>query len=120
GAGHFAATIAALRRVVPTARLEVLTPDFQGDVAALATVLAAGPDVFNHNLETVPRLSRAVRPQASYPRSLAVLRTAKDLRPDVATKSGIMVGLGETPSEVHLVLRDLRAAECDLVTIGQY
>ena len=120
GAGHFAATIAALRVAVPTARIEVLTPDFKGEIGPLAAVLRAGPDVFNHNLETVPRLSRAVRPQASYPRSLEVLGRAKELRPEVRTKSGIMVGLGETPAEVHAVLRALRGVGCDLVTIGQY
>jgi lipoic acid synthetase len=120
GAGHFAATIAAVRAVAPDVRVEVLTPDFKGEVAPLATVLAAGPDVFNHNLETVERLSRAVRPQGDYARSLAVLRHAAMLQPDVRTKSGIMVGLGETPAEVHAALGDLRGAGCDLVTIGQY
>jgi lipoic acid synthetase len=120
GAGHFSATIRAVRAVAPATRVEVLTPDFKGEDAPLETVLAAGPDVFNHNLETVWRLSRTVRPQASYQRSLAVLGRAKHLRPDVVTKSGIMVGLGETPAEVRAVMEDLRAVGCDLLTVGQY
>jgi lipoic acid synthetase len=120
GAGHFSATIRAVRAAAPAARVEVLTPDFKADETALRTVLDAAPDVFNHNLETVERLSPAVRPQASYRRSLAVLALAKRLRPGLATKSGVMVGLGETPAEVRTALEDLRAAECDLVTLGQY
>lgn len=120
GAGHFAATIRAVRAAAPEARIEVLTPDFKGDDAALRCVLDAGPDVFNHNLETVARLSRAVRPQASYARSLGVLAAAKRLLPTVSTKSGLMVGLGETSAEVHAAMRDLRESDCDLLTIGQY
>ncbi len=120
GAGHFAATIAAVRAAAPAARIEVLTPDFKGDEAALRTVLDAAPDVFNHNLETVPRLSKQVRPQASYERSLRVLAAAKRLRPEVATKSGLMVGLGESPDEVRGAMTDLREASCDLLTVGQY
>ncbi|MCY2928534.1 MAG: lipoyl synthase [Planctomycetota bacterium] len=124
GAGHFAATIRAIREAVPTAVVEVLTPDFQGDMAAVETVLAAGPDVFNHNVETVPRLYAAVRPQADYRRSLAVLTGAREIarRRGVRlyTKSGLMVGLGESLEEIAQVLADLRAAGCDIVTIGQY
>ncbi len=120
GAAHFAATITAVRAALPAARIEVLTPDFKGADAPLATVLAARPDVFNHNIETVPRLSRAVRPQASYERSLAVLARAKAMSASTVTKSGLMVGLGETPDEVLDVMRDLRAADCDLLTVGQY
>lgn len=120
GAAHFAATVRAVRDAAPGARIEVLTPDFKGDEAPLRTVLDAVPDVFNHNLETVARLSRAVRPQASYPRSLAVLARAKRLRPSMLTKSGLMVGLGETQAEVRAAMADLRGAACDLLTIGQY
>jgi lipoic acid synthetase len=120
GAGHFAATIHAVRVAAPDARIEVLTPDFKDQEGPLRTVLAAEPDVFNHNLETVPRLSPRVRPQAGYRRSLHVLAEAKRIRPAGATKSGIMVGLGETPEEIHEVMADLRAVDCDLLTIGQY
>ncbi len=120
GAGHFAATIAAVRRCLPDARIEVLIPDFQGDASALQTVLGARPDVLNHNVETVPKLYPLVRPQARYERSLALLRRAKELSPEVRTKSGLMVGLGEQFIEVISVLGDLRAADCDEVTIGQY
>ncbi len=120
GAAHFAATIRAVRAALPSARVEVLTPDFKGEEPPLRTVLAARPDVFNHNLETVPRLSRAVRPQASHRRSLEVLARAKAMDGRVLTKSGLMVGLGETADEVYEVMRDLRAAGCDLLTIGQY
>jgi lipoic acid synthetase len=120
GAAHFAATIRAVRAAAPVARIEVLTPDFKGEDAPLRTVLDAAPDVFNHNLETVARLSRTVRPQASYARSLDVLARAKRLRSAVLTKSGLMVGLGETPDEVHAAMADLRASACDLLTVGQY
>jgi len=120
GAAHFAATVRAVRAAAPSARIEVLTPDFKGEEAPLRTVLDAAPDVFNHNLETVARLSRAVRPQASYARSLDVLARAKRLRPAIRTKSGLMVGLGETPDEVRAAMADLRAAACDALTIGQY
>lgn len=120
GAGVFAATIRAVHRRIPGAVVEVLTPDFQGDPEALATVLDAGPEVFNHNIETVPRLFPRVRPRSRYRRSLAVLRAAKRLRPEVTTKSGLMVGLGEDAEEVRSVLRDLRAHDVELVTIGQY
>ncbi len=120
GAAQFAATLQALRRRLPEARLEVLTPDFAGDEAALGVVLAAAPDVFNHNVEMAPRLFAELRPQGDYERSLALLRAAKRLRPAQVTKSGLMVGLGESDAEVADVLRDLRAAQVDVVTIGQY
>lgn len=120
GAHHFAATIAALRRVLPQATVEVLVPDFQGKEEALDVVLAARPHVLNHNVETVPRLYPFVRPQADYVRSLWLLGRVKDKAPDVLTKSGLMVGLGETRAEVEGVLHDLRDVRCDIVTIGQY
>jgi lipoic acid synthetase len=158
GAGHFARTIRAVRGRLPAAVIEVLTPDFKGDTAAIDAVLDARPHIFNHNVETVPRLYSAVRPEADYRRSLAVLAHAKAWyptgdpsrqvarpacpavgnggaappRPDkpavphplskpaVHTKSGLMVGLGETAGEVRACLSDLRAAGCDIVTIGQY
>jgi lipoic acid synthetase len=120
GAAHFAATVNAVRRRLPAAKVEVLTPDFKGSSQSLALVLAAAPDVFNHNIETVPRLFPAVRPQGSYARSIALLREAKRVRPGQLTKSGLMVGLGETDAEVVPVLRDLRGAGVDIVTLGQY
>jgi lipoic acid synthetase len=120
GAAHFVATIKAVRAANPAVTVEVLTPDFQDDCEAIRRVVEAGPDVFNHNVETVPRLYPAVRPGADYARSLDVLHTAKALRADMLTKSGLMVGLGEEPGEVEAVLGDLRQAGVDLVTIGQY
>lgn len=120
GAGHFAATIQTLRAKNPQLLIEVLIPDFQGDAEALATVLAAGPDVLNHNLETVARLYPIVRPEAKYGRSLELLRQSKAIAPGVATKSGIMVGLGETTEELLQLFADLRQADCDILTIGQY
>ncbi len=124
GAGQFARTIRHVRRRLPGATIEVLTPDFQGDHAAIDRVCAAGPDVFNHNVETVPRLYPDVRPQARYRRSLDVLAWARRIVRDedwpVLTKSGLMVGLGETGREVRAVMRDLRGAEVSLLTIGQY
>lgn len=120
GAGQFARTIQAVRSALPKTGIEVLTPDFGGDEAALKTVLDASPDVFNHNVETVPGLYPAVRPSADYGRSLGLLRRAKTLRPSMATKSGFMLGLGETMDEVVRLLGDLRSAGCDLLTIGQY
>lgn len=119
GAEQFRLTIEALRRRM-TCRVEVLTPDFQGNEEAIERVASAGPDVYNHNVETVPRLYPAVRPQADYRRSLALLAFVKERHPSVNTKSGIMAGLGETREEMLSALRDLRAARCDLVTIGQY
>ncbi|MCL4842675.1 MAG: lipoyl synthase [Bryobacteraceae bacterium] len=120
GSAHFAETVERVRAALPEARVEVLTPDFCGDLEAVARVLAAGPHVFNHNMETVARLYKPVRPQASYLQSLEVLRFAREAAPDVLTKSGLMVGLGETEEEVNELLADLRAADVDVVTIGQY
>jgi lipoic acid synthetase len=120
GAAHFADTVRAVRSTLPQAGIEVLTPDFKGDREALRAVLDAEPEVFNHNIETVPRLFPRLRPQGRYGLSLAVLRAAKELAPGQATKSGLMVGLGETDDEVTPVLVDLRAAGVDIVTIGQY
>ncbi|MGD9517973.1 MAG: lipoyl synthase [Armatimonadota bacterium] len=120
GAGHFAATIRAVRGHLPQVGIEVLIPDFLGSREALATVLDAGPTVLNHNIETVRRLQPFVRPQAAYGRSLGVLATAKELVSDLPTKSGLMVGLGETDDEIRETLQDLRTVGCDLVTIGQY
>jgi len=118
GAAAFAATIAAIRRRCPTTDVEVLVPDFGGEPANLEIVFAARPDVFNHNLETVARLQRAVRPQASYARSLAVLARARVA--GLTTKSGLIVGMGEEPDEVRAALADLRGVGVDIVTIGQY
>jgi lipoyl synthase len=120
GAAHVTATIAALREGVPAATVEVLVSDFGGDEAAVGAVAAARPDVFNHNVETVPGLYATVRPQADYARSLRVLARAREAAPGLPTKSGLMVGLGETSDEVADVLRDLRDAGVDIVTIGQY
>jgi len=119
GAGHFKACILAVREKTGAA-VEVLTPDFQGDLAAVETVMAANPEVFNHNIETVPRLYRRARGRAEYLRSLKVLRHAKECRPQSLTKSGLMVGLGETNDELLEVFADLRGARCDMLTIGQY
>jgi lipoic acid synthetase len=120
GAGHFAATVSAVRRHLAGAEVEVLTPDFKGDPAALAAVLASGPDVFNHNIETVPRLFPEVRAQGRYALSLELLAEIKRLRPGQVTKSGLMVGLGETDDEIFQVLADLRRVDVDIVTLGQY
>ena len=120
GASHFADTIEAIRSVRPDILVEVLIPDFQGSAQAMATVLAARPLVLNHNIETVPRLYRKVRPQADYRRSLQLLAEVKRLSPNTVTKSGFMVGLGERPKEIRDLMKDLRKTDCDLVTIGQY
>jgi lipoic acid synthetase len=120
GSRHFAATVREVRRALPQARVEVLTPDFRGDHAAIARVLDAGPHVFNHNVETVPRLYRRVRPQADYRQSLEVLAFARRYSESALAKSGFMLGLGETEEEVRALLRDLRAAGVDVATIGQY
>jgi lipoic acid synthetase len=120
GAAHFAATIRAIRAARPAASVEVLTPDFRRKEGALEIVLDAAPDVFNHNVETVPALYRRIRPGADYRHSLRLLSRAKALRPDLFTKSGIMVGLGETEAEIVAVMDDLRAACVDFLTIGQY
>ena len=120
GAHIFAETIRAVRQAVPAATIEVLTPDFQGRAESLSAVLQAGPDVFNHNLETVERLQPAIRPQASYKTSLGVLAYASKTHPAVAVKSGIMLGLGETEEELFQGLEDLLSAGCELLTLGQY
>ena len=120
GAQQFARTIRAVRARLPDASVEVLTPDFEGRDADIAAVADAGPDVYNHNVETVPRLYCRVRPQADYRRSLGLLEHVKRHYSRLVTKSGMMVGLGETDAEIVDVLRDLRAAGCDSVTIGQY
>lgn len=120
GAAHFAATIAALRRIDPAPGIEVLTPDFQGRFTSLAAVVAARPDVFNHNVETVPRLYPRARRGADIERSLGLLAAAKTLDPRMTTKSGFMLGLGEKEGEVLDLLAEMRAADVDIVTIGQY
>jgi lipoic acid synthetase len=120
GSAHFAETVREVRAALPLASIEVLTPDFDGNLDAVARVLDAGPDVFNHNMETVPRLYRSVRPQADYRQSLEVLRFAKQHRPEALTKSGLMVGLGERDDEVRRLLDDLRESKTDIATIGQY
>ncbi len=120
GAGQFARCIEALRRTAPTATVEVLTPDFRRKPGALEAVVDAGPDVFNHNLETVPRLYRRIRPGADYRHSLDLLDRAKRRDPSLFTKSGIMLGLGEEQGEVLDLLDDLRSADVDFLTVGQY
>jgi len=121
GAGHFAACIEAIRERAPDTRIEVLVPDFRGRMeAALDRLQAAPPDVFNHNLESVPRLYKKVRPGADYAWSLRLLQAFKQAHPQVSTKSGLMLGLGESPEEVKEVLKDLRAHDCNMLTLGQY
>lgn len=120
GAELFALTIQAIRERIPGCGVEVLVPDFQGSHEAMDTVLEARPDVLNHNTETVPRLYRQVRMGARYERSLDMLLYAKRSRPEIPTKSGLMLGLGETMDEVRHVLRDLRANRVDILTLGQY
>ena len=120
GSGIFADTIRAIREQLPRASVEVLTPDFQGDVQALARVLEARPDVFNHNLETVNRLQPVIRPQASYGRSLQVLKFASEWPQGPVVKSGLMAGLGETDEELRQAIQDLHANGCALLTLGQY
>jgi lipoic acid synthetase len=120
GATQFVHCIEAIRRLSPHTTIEVLIPDLCGNWEALATLLAAKPDVLNHNTETVPRLYRRVRPQGEYQRSLALLDRTRAIAPWVYTKSGIMVGLGETDGEVRQVMQDLRSVDCDILTIGQY
>lgn len=120
GAELFALTIDAIRQRIPGCRIEVLIPDFQGVLAAVDLVMNARPDVLNHNTETIPRLYRQVRLGARYERSLAVLRHAKRVSPQVPTKSGLMLGLGETNAEVLHVMKDLRAHDVDILTLGQY
>jgi lipoyl synthase len=120
GAAHFAATIRAIREATPATSIEVLTPDFLRKKGALEAVIAASPDVFNHNVETVPALYRRVRPGADYRHSLALLKHAKELDGRLFTKSGVMVGLGEGSGEVAAVMDELRASSVDFLTIGQY
>ena len=120
GAGIFAATIRWIRRLSPGTTVEVLIPDFEGNEEALATVLAARPEILNHNTETVPRLYPRVRHKGHYERTLALLERAAQWSPRPVTKSGIMVGLGETRAEISGVLADLRAVDCDVLTVGQY
>ncbi|AJE04382.1 lipoyl synthase [Geobacter pickeringii] len=119
GAGHYAATVAAIRSASPATTVELLIPDFQGSVASLRTVAAASPAIIGHNLETVPRLYQ-IRAGADYGRSLAVLRTLKELAPEVKSKSGLMLGLGETENEVLQVMAELREAGCAYLSLGQY
>src|SRR6202051_870558 len=120
GAGIFARTIRAIRRRSPGTTIEVLTPDFQGDLESVQTVVDAGPDIFNHNTETVPRLYARIRPKAVYANSLALLRHVKSRAPQMVTKSGLMVGLGETEDELLEVFRNMRTHNIDVLTVGQY
>ena len=121
GAGHFRDCIAAVRRQTPAVKIEILTPDFRRRMeVALEQLGQSPPDVFNHNLETVPRLYRKARPGADYAWSLALLRKFKSQHPGIPTKSGLMLGLGEEPAEIKQTLRDLRAHDCDMLTLGQY
>lgn len=120
GAEHYAQTIKAIKKEVPGCYVEVLVPDFQGKEKALIKVLESSPEVFAHNVETVPRLYSKVRPKANYERSLTVLKRAKSIAPQVVIKSGFMVGLGEKRHEIQALLQDLRENGCEIVTIGQY
>ena len=120
GAEIFAATIEAVRQRCPNTGVEVLIPDFEGNADALKAVLDARPQILNHNIETVPRLYRLVRPQAKYERSLELLQRAREYSPKVVTKSGMMLGVGEEPEEVLQTMKDLRAVDCDVLTLGQY
>ncbi|MBI4844275.1 MAG: lipoyl synthase [Nitrospirae bacterium] len=120
GAAHFAATVRELKKSGEAIKIEVLTPDFKGNLESLKAVLDSCPDVFNHNLETVPRLYEDVRQKADYLTSLNVIKSAKIIRPGILTKSGIMLGLGEKKEEIISVMDDLRNADCDFLTIGQY
>ncbi|MBH67148.1 MAG: lipoyl synthase [Rhodospirillaceae bacterium] len=120
GAAQFVATIQAIRMFSPSTTIEILTPDFLKKEGALELIMKAPPDVFNHNLETVPRLYRSVRPGSRYFHSLRLISRVKEIDPTIFTKSGLMVGLGETSEEVHQVLDDMRSADIDFVTIGQY
>ncbi len=120
GAGHFAKTIREIHRRIPEAVIEVLIPDFKGDAEALRTVLEARPQVLNHNIETVPRLYTAVRPGAVYTRSLELIGRVRTIDASIPTKSGLMLGLGETTAEIRQTLQDLLDAECRMLTMGQY
>jgi lipoic acid synthetase len=120
GAGHFAGVIHELRKLVPDVKIEVLTPDFEGKTELIDIVIKAKPDVFNHNIETVENLYKKARPMAIYERSLEFLRYVKENNPQITTKSGIMVGLGETFEEIEKTFFDLKSVNCDIVTAGQY
>jgi lipoyl synthase len=120
GAAHYAQVVRALNRNCPEVKVELLVPDFLGSERSLAVVLAASPDILAHNVETVPRLYRTVRTGADYQRSLTLLKRAKKLSPQVITKSGLMLGLGESVEEIEAVLNDLADAACDMITLGQY
>lgn len=120
GSTHFAKTVFWIKALNPGIRVEVLIPDFKGDKKALEAIVRSGIHILNHNMETVPRLYRQVRPGAMYQRSLDLLKSAKGMRPDLLTKSGLMLGVGETLNEVMTTLKDLRQVDCDIVTLGQY
>ncbi len=120
GAQHFAATVIAIKDLVPSCKVEVLVPDFQGNLAAVETVVDSPVDVFNHNTETVPRLYKRARAGARYERTLGLLRRARDRRADLITKTGIMLGLGEERAELQRVFADLQAVDCNILTLGQY
>jgi lipoic acid synthetase len=120
GSAHFAATARAIKELVPTTRVEVLVPDFRGNAAAVRTVVESPIDILNHNVETVPRLYKRVRPGAGYGRSLGVLAEGRRVRPGCLTKAGLMLGLGEATDEIINVFSDLRAVDCDILTLGQY
>ena len=120
GAGIFAETIRLIHQRMPTCSVEVLVPDFQGDEKSIATVLDAAPEIYNHNTETVPRLYKKARPGGRYPRVMSIFRLVKRLAPDMPTKTGMMLGLGETVEEVLSVMRDLREVDVDILTLGQY
>jgi lipoic acid synthetase len=120
GAGHFSRVIVEIEKETPNTTIEVLIPDFQGNTEALKKVVDTNPDIINHNVETVPRLYSEVRPQANYQRSVDLLRKVKAMNDNIFTKSGIMLGLGETTDEILGVFKDLREVDCDFLTIGQY
>jgi len=120
GAGHFAATINAIKELAPNVSIEVLIPDFLGSESALRTVLDAGPDILNHNVETIPDFYSFIRPQAIFSRSIELLQRVTDIQPEIYVKSGFMVGLGESQEQVTALLKALKEAGCDIVTIGQY
>ncbi len=120
GSAHFAKTVFWIKVLSPGIRVEVLIPDFKGDQKALETVVCSGINVLNHNMETVPRLYKKVRPGAVYERSLDILKATKVIRKEILTKSGLMLGVGETMDEVMTTLKDLRQINCDIVTLGQY
>lgn len=120
GSSHFAKTVFWIKALNPETRVEVLIPDFQGDLKALETVIGSGIDILNHNIETVPRLYKKVRPGHSYECSVNILKSAKEMKPGLFTKTGMMLGVGESRDEVMTTLRDLRANDVDIVTLGQY